>query len=143
MQSIKHTPFYGEVSKELNLHFGNFYFFDGFIVSEIKENTVFTWEYAKIIINEVVAYYSSSGKDIIYISNRIHDYNVNPVDWLKFTRKGLSIKGFGIVSRDGEKDKNAGFESLFVPSNFKIFNDSLEAIQWAASMNDSKAKKKI
>lgn len=140
MKSIKESLFYAEVSKEVNFHFGDFYFFEGFIVSEIKEGTVFTWENVKKMIKAVIDFYKPTGFDIVYISNRINNYSINPTDWLKFTSKGMKVKGFAIVTKMGKSDKTADFESLFVPSNFKVFDNTLEAIQWAASLKEVKEK---
>lgn len=142
MKSIKESLFYSEVSKELNFPFGDFYFFDGFLVAEIKEGTVFSWDNVKVLIKAVIDFYRPTGFDIVYISNRIHNYSINPTDWLKFTSKGMKINGFAIVSKMGVNDKTADFESLFVPANFKVFDNVLEAIQWAASIKDFKEENK-
>ena len=82
MSSIKDSVFYSEVLKEVNYHFGDYYFFDGFIVSEIKEGVDFSWDNAKTIIDEAADYYNTSGNDIVYISNRIFKYKIQPVHWL-------------------------------------------------------------
>lgn len=143
MKSIKESFFYDEVLKELNLHFGNFYFFEGFVISEIKENVVFKWEYARILTHEVAEFYNTSGADIVYISNRINKYNVSPVDWLKFTFYAFKLKGYAIVVNSELENRNAKFESLFVPSKFKVFDNSLEAIQWAGTINEVRASEVI
>jgi hypothetical protein len=138
MRSIKDSVFYSEVLKELNYHFGDYYFFDGFIVSEIKEGVDFSWDNAKIIIDEAANYYNTSGNDIVYISNRIFKYKIQPVHWLKFSMHAYTLKGYGIVTTNEIANRNAKFESTFVRSKFQIFNDVFQAIQWAAAINDSK-----
>jgi len=46
---------------------------------------LFSWkEHGKLIAEELSNLYDSNGKDIIYISNRVHDYSVIPMDWKKF-----------------------------------------------------------
>lgn len=45
--------FYSEVLHEMNISYGNFYFFEGFVVSEIFEDVLFGWEEAKLVIYEV------------------------------------------------------------------------------------------
>ncbi|WP_124978872.1 hypothetical protein [Nonlabens xiamenensis] len=138
MQAIKDTVFYSEVIKEFNFHFGNFYFFDGFIVSEIKTGVDFSWEHARQVIHKVTEFYKTSGSDIIYISNRINEYNVKPADWLKFTMYTFKLKAYGIVANTTIKRRNAKLESLFIPTKFRTFNDVFEAIQWAAQLNDAR-----
>jgi hypothetical protein len=138
MRSIKDSVFYSEVLKEVNYHFGDYYFFDGFIVSEIKEGADFSWDNAKVIIDEAAAYYNTSGNDIVYISNRIFKYKIQPVHWLRFSMYAFTLKGYGIVATNEIAFRNAKFESTFVRSKVKIFNNLFEAIQWAAAVNDSK-----
>ncbi|WP_405370394.1 MULTISPECIES: hypothetical protein [unclassified Nonlabens] len=142
MISIKNTIFYSEVLKELNYHFGDFYFFEGFVVSEIKEGVNFSWDYAKIVIHEVSQYYNTKGKEIVYLSNRIHNYNVKPVDWLKYTMHAFKLKGYGIVVNSNVGRKNALFESIFIPTRFKTFTSTLDGIQWAAQINEVDEVKK-
>ncbi|PPK96412.1 hypothetical protein LY01_00232 [Nonlabens xylanidelens] len=142
MQSIKDSVFYGEVLKELNYSFGDFYLFDGFFVSEIKSGTDFSWENAKVAIEDITPFYQSDGSDVVYISNRINDYNVKPVDWFKFTMYAFKLHGYGIVVKNKLARKNANFESIFIPVKFKTFNDVFEAIQWVAIINDKKKEKR-
>ncbi len=136
MIAIKQSYLKSEILKELNYYWGNFYFFEGFVVSEINEGVDFSWELAKPVIHEVERFYNSKGSDIVYISNRIYGYNVKPVDWLKFTAFAFKLKGYAIVVDSHLKSRNAKFESLFIPVKFKVFNDITESIIWAAHLND-------
>lgn len=138
MSSIKDSVFYSEVLKELNYPFGDYYFFDGFIVSEIKEGVDFSWDNAKTIIDEAADYYNTSGNDIVYISNRIFKYKIQPVHWLRFSMYAFSLKAYAVVTTNEIAIRNAEFESTFIHSKFQIFNDIFEAIQWAAAVNDHK-----
>ncbi|AGC76260.1 hypothetical protein LX97_00927 [Nonlabens dokdonensis] len=137
MLTIKNSSLYNETLKELNYSFGNFYFFDGFVVSEIKEGVDFSWELAKPIIQEVESFYNTKGSDIVYISNRVNSYNVKPVDWLKFTAFAFKLKGYAIVVDSHIKGRNAKFESLFIPVKFKVFDDLVHSILWAAHLNEN------
>ena len=141
MISIKDSIFYSEVLKELNYQFGDFYFFNGFVVSEIKEGIDFSWDYATRVINEVTKFYNNRGTEIVYLSNRINSYNVKPVDWLKYTMYTFSLKGYGIVVNSNVGRKNAIFESIFIRARFKTFTDIFHAMQWAAEINENKKKR--
>lgn len=143
MKSIKQSLFYDEVLKELKYTFGSFYLFDGFVVSEVNEGVDFSWEQGKLLINEVTNFYDNNTRELVYISHRINKYNVKPVDWLKFTSYALKLKGYAIVVNNALESRNAKFESLFVRSKFSIFNTCLEAVQWAATLNEVKASKII
>jgi len=83
LKSLKDSPFYCEAINEIVYDFGTFYLFDGFIVAEINEGVVFTWEdHAKKATEEILDLYDSDGRNIIYISNRINNYSVMPSDWV-------------------------------------------------------------
>lgn len=143
MQRIKDTNFYGEVLKEVNYYYGNFYFFEHCLVSEINQDVLFDWELAKPPIQEAVEFYKNSGEKIIYISNRVNDYTVQPADWLKFIKYSFKLAGYGIVTNSKLGAKNAVFESLFIPTRFKVFNHFVDAMLWAATIDAkvNKAKK--
>ena len=138
MEAIKDSVFYSEVLKEVNYPFGDYYFFDGFIVAEIKEGVDFSWENAKIIIDEASSFYNTSGNDIVYISNRIFKYKIQPVHWLRFSRYAFSLRGYAIVTTSNIVSRNAKFESIFVRAKCQAFDNMFEAIQWAAAINESK-----
>jgi len=142
--SIKNSIFKSEVRKELNFHFGDFFFFDGFVVSEIKEGIVFSWEHARSILDEVSEFYGEavSGHHIIYISNRIHEYNVKPVDWLRFTMFAFKLKGYAVIARSSIEKRNARLEAMFIPAKFKIFPNVFEAIQWVTQLNDKQTEQR-
>ncbi|MEN8815257.1 MAG: hypothetical protein ABF274_00105 [Nonlabens sp.] len=143
MNSIKQSLFQDEILKELHYSFGSFYLFHGFIVSEINEGIDFSWKHGEIFIKDALSFYNSDGKDIVYISHRIHKYNVKPVDWLKFTSYALKLRGYAIVVDNALETRNAKFESLFVPSKFRVFDNCLEAVQWAATINEDVISKAI
>ena len=134
MSTVKETIFYTEVLKELNLPYGDFYFFDGFIVSEIFEGVNFTWEEAKPVIYEVTSFYESDGADLIYISNRINKYSVKPLDWLNFASFSFKLLGYGVINYSEPGKLNSKLESMFVRSKFKTFSSIVEALQWAAEL---------
>ncbi|MEM0931014.1 MAG: hypothetical protein AAGJ12_01020 [Bacteroidota bacterium] len=128
MKQVRTTRFYHEAFQELNYPFGDFYLFDHFIISEIKEDVVFTWEHhAKQVVNDISDLYENNGKDLIYISNRVHNYAVVPSDWLKFFRYNYTLKSYVIVSQV----KNSPLERLFMGSKLRTFRDIENAIVWA------------
>ncbi|WP_422859070.1 hypothetical protein ACOKFD_17410 [Flagellimonas sp. S174] len=128
MKNVIDTPFYREAFQELNYPFGDFYLFDHFIISEIKEDVVFTWEHhAKQVVNDISNLYENDGTDLIYISNRIHNYAVVPSDWIKFFRHNYNLKSYVVVAQV----KNSLLERLFMGKKLKTFHDIENAIVWA------------
>lgn len=125
MKSIKETNLYSEVLKEINYSFADIFIFEGFVVSEIKENVSFTWEnHGKVIIDDVAEYLNTgtNGTDIIYISNRIHAYTIMATDWLKFYRNRYNLKGYYVVLGAHKSSMiNTVFENMFFNSMIKKF----------------------
>jgi len=113
---------------------GAYYFFNGFVISEIKEGAIFNWEESLEIQSVIDAYY---GEDysICYISNRINNYSVKPTDWLKFKKKN-KLNGYCIVSYTEQGWVNALIEKLFVPSKMQRFKNLYDAVAWAKKEND-------
>lgn len=111
---------------------GTFYFFDNFIISEIKEGVLFDWEMAQEIITIAESYYGVDQK-VAYISNRVHPYSLVPQDWLKFFKARNSISAFAVVSYSQQERSNILLERLFFKSKIKKFFDLEEAVKWAIS----------
>lgn len=135
MISIKETEFYSEVRKVISVPYGDFYLFDHFVVSEIHEGVTFSWEeHAKPIVLAISEYYNNTGGHIVYISNRINNYSVKPVDWLLFFKYSFKLAGYAIISNSEKGFLNAKLESLFIRSKFKAFDNFYDAVQWAAAI---------
>ncbi len=139
MESIKNTPFYHEAIKQLNYDFGDFYLFDSFIVGEVRKDIVFTWkDHAKTLVEDISNLYDQNGKDLVYITNRVHPYSVVPSDWLHFFKYSYSLKGYGIISYNEKGMLNAVLEKLFMRTKLKSFSNLSEAIYWAKNITKSK-----
>ncbi len=117
------------------LDYGSFYFFDGFIISEIKEGVLFDWEKAKEVIDLAYGHYGDS-PDLVYISNRIYSYSVVPQDWLKFFSNKHPLKAMAVVARHRTGIINLMMEKLFFFSRIKKFDNLEAAIEWANSFEN-------
>ncbi|NAS12513.1 hypothetical protein [Poritiphilus flavus] len=135
-RSVRDTVFYGRALNELNYPFGDFFLFDSFIIAEIHEDVLFNWEeHGKRITEDLSNLYENDGRDIVYISNRIHSYNVMPADWIKFFRNSYKLRGYAIVSYSRASYLNALLEKLFVPTRFRRFRSLDWAISWATELS--------
>jgi len=140
LNSLKNSPYYCEAINEIVYDFGTFYMFETFIVAEINEGIVFTWEdQAEIASREILDLYDSDGHDIIYISNRINNYAVMPSDWVKFFKNNFRMKGYAMVNYTKSGHVNSLLEKLFISHKSKRFNSLKDAVQWAKSKGESKA----
>ncbi len=142
MLSLKETQFYTDVLKELNYPFADVYIFEGYVISEIKEGIVFSWDdHAKRITEDVTSFTKTDGSNLVYLSHRIHSYSLKPMDWLHFYKNSFSLKSYGVIGYNSFSFLNTVIENLFFNKKIRRFNDLETAIQWAESkvlvdMND-------
>ncbi len=142
MQYVKDSIFYNDAIQELSYPFGNFYLFDGFVIGEIKEDMVITWDdHAKRLVEDLANLYDQNGENLVYITNRIHSYAVKPSDWLKFYKSDYKMKGYAIVSYTRRGLLNALIEKLFIKNNFKSFESLEDAVYWAKSLHSKEQDK--
>lgn len=140
MEYLKNTYHYKEAIKELNYSFGNYYLFEGYVIAEINEDVVYSWEeHGKIVTQDISNLYDNNGSKLIYITNRVNPYNVKPTDWLNFFKNSNSLKGYGIVSYSKASFQTAILEKLFVKCNILRFVSLSSAISWAKELTLEKA----
>ncbi|NNK82782.1 MAG: hypothetical protein HKO92_06640 [Flavobacteriaceae bacterium] len=131
MISVKTSHFYLQVIKELHYPFGNVYVFNGFLVSEINEGVIFSWdEHGKRVAEDVSCYLGTLGDNLIYISNRIHSYSVVASDWKKYYQNYKNLRGYYVVEEKKQGALNSLVESLFFNGNIKRFNSLEEAFNF-------------
>lgn len=118
--------------------YGNFYFLEGIVISEIEEGVTFTWDEAVKAIEAVKAFYGPNF-NVCYISNRVNNYSVKPSDWLKFYRKNNKLVGYAVVTKSENSWFNALMEKLFSKIEIERFEDLYEAIKWAKQKNLNKS----
>jgi hypothetical protein len=132
MISVKDSSFFKEVAKEFNYPFGNFYVFNGFVISEINKGVNFSWDnHGKLVVADLSSFLKSSGHDIYLISNRINSYSVLAVDWLKYFKLSYSLKAYFIVSGNDVGTLNSSIEKLFFRKKIKHFKTLNEAVNFA------------
>lgn len=132
MNSIENTDFYSDVIRKLSYPFGNVFVFKEFIVSELNEGIIFSWEHqGRVIAEDVTELLDTNGSDLVYISNRIHSYSVIPSDWTKFYKTRYTLKAYCVVSQSRIGVMNSKIENLFYKNEVKQFNTIYEAVNWA------------
>ncbi len=130
MKRIKEYHFYKKPLHILSYEFGDFYLYDKFIVGEIKEDLVFSWEeQGKFLVDEFLSIYEDKAEELIYISHRINNYSVIPSDWLKFKNYNVKFKGYAIVSYSKRALFNGMLEKVFMPK-LQSFTSLKEALVW-------------
>lgn len=132
MQRVKDLQFFKTIREIREYEFGVFYFFNGLVISEMKEGEIFDWSVAEKIIgvaNEVL------GKDepLAYISNRIHNYSIVPTDWLKFYKHHNQLEFYSVVAYNQSGLASLVLEKMFFRNNIRQFSKLEDAIKWSVN----------
>ena len=120
--------------EEIKLPFGNFYFFEKFVVSELNQGVHFDWQRVKILSDIMISHYGKERKDIVYISNRVNSYSIEPQSWLKFDKKYNLFQASGIIAYDQRGGLSVVLERLFSKERIKRFRSLKEALDWAQEL---------
>jgi len=115
--------------EELNLPFGNFYFFENFVVSELHEGIHFDWKRVKILADLILNHYGPVS-DLIYLSNRVNSYSIEPQSWLKFEKKYHLFKATGIIAYNNRGGLSVVLERIFSKEKIKKFRRLKDGIDW-------------
>lgn len=119
------------------LPFGKFYFFEKFVISELDEGVHFDWNRVKIL-SEIMLTHYGRGRNLIYISNRVNSYSIEPQSWLKFDNEYNFFKASGIIAYDKKGGLSVVLERLFSKERIKLFSSLKDAVEWAFSQTKSK-----
>jgi len=130
MKSGKNIDFFKNIRQVREFDFGLFYYFDGLVISEMKEGVIFRWNMSK---KAVQGAHEVLGKDvpIAYISNRINNYFVVPTDWVKFYRNRHQLHVYSVVGATKGSFASIVFERMFFRKSIRKFTDLTSAIEWS------------
>jgi len=120
--------------EEINLPFGKFYFFEKFVISELHEGVHFDWKRVKILSDLMLSHYGDK-KSLIYLSNRVNSYSIEPQSWLKFDKKYNLFIASGIIAYDNRGSLSVVLERLFSKERIKKFRSLKNGIEWAIKHN--------
>lgn len=119
-----------------NLDYAQLFIFENYVISQINEGIVLRPENNDEMRDIIQNYFID--KKWVYISNRVHDYTVNPVTYLE-TSKITDLLGICIVTTSVIGKKTALFESKFYSKKFMVASNIVEAINWAVEVLDEKS----
>lgn len=130
MKRVRDIAFFKNIKEIREYEFGVFYFFDGLVISEMKEGVTMNWNMAK---KAVAAAHEVIGEDkpIAYISNRINNYYVVPSDWVKFYKNRHQLNFYSVVGSTTGSFASLVLERMFFQNSIKQFSDLEEAIAWS------------
>lgn len=116
------------IIKYYNFEDGELFVFDQFIINQIKEGVVIQPEHNDILNDAIQRHFS--GKNMIYISNRVKSYSVNPLTYSE-TEKIPNLIAIAIIPRTKLMRRNAEYEKKFFEKPYEIFDNLSNAIEWA------------
>lgn len=117
------------------LSFGDIYFLENTIVTELNEGINFGWEYGSEIIPLAEKHFGRQFF-INYVSNRIYDYSVIAQDWRKFFDQNRKLKNFCIVTPGNTGVANIAIERVFYKDGQIInFTDLMEALKFTGNID--------
>jgi len=114
--------------KILELEFSLLKFYDHYVISQLKEDVVFDRPQVKELVQVCNDFFKDTG--FVYISQRVHNYNVNPTIYLKL-KEAKNLCGIAIVSQKTSALNMAAFEKNFARVPFEVFLELKDAKKWA------------
>lgn len=103
------------------------FIFDAFLVCQIREGMEIHPEHNQKL-NEIIQRHFT-GKNIVYISNRVNSYSVDPLTYVE-TEKIPNLIAIAMVTETPIMKQNAEYERNFFDKPYEIFDSLSEAIQW-------------
>ncbi len=133
MKRVKELSYFKNIREVREFEFGVFYFFDTLVISEINEGVFFQWKMAEKAVKASKEFYGEN-QPIVYISNRINNYTVEPKDWLKFYSNRHQLKYYSDVGSTTGSLPSTLLEKMFFNGSLQQFDDIEEAIEWSLNM---------
>jgi len=124
------------------LQFGTFYFYETFIVSEIKEGVNLDLHMINTLIQLIDTHYGPKEK-IGYISNRIHNYSIITSAWHKIFKMRCRFQGYAVVPSFKAKSWGKLLNVFFPISGSGRFDTLLDAASWVTSITILKKHNKL
>ncbi len=115
----------------LELEFSFLNFFEHYVISRLKEDVVFDRPQVEKLVQVCNDYYKD--RKYVYISQRVHNYNVNPTIYLEL-KEAKKLSGIAIVSQKASALNMAAFEKNFAKVPFEVFMELEDAKDWANKM---------
>lgn len=102
--------------------------FDEFIINQIKEGVNIQPKHNDIL-NDIIQK-NFSGKNMVYISNRVKSYSVNPLIYPE-TEKIPNLVAIALIPKTKIMRRSAEFERQFFDKPYEIFDNLSDAVEWA------------
>jgi len=140
MQCVGKLQFFKNIREVREFDFGIFFYFDGLVISEIKEGIIFDWTMAEKAITAAQEIFGEH-QPFAYISNRINSYTVAPTEWIKFYTNRNRLSFYSVVGSTQGSFASIVLERMFFQNSIHQFTDLQEAIDFSvAKLQENKVK---
>ncbi len=113
---------------KLELPFGNFYFCEKLIISELHTGLHLDWCKVELLVKEIIDFYGNNAQ-LDFISNRVNSYSLDPQSWIKIEQYNI-IKSSVIVYYNHMMYMNATLEKRFSRIKIHPCLSLDEAMEW-------------
>jgi len=127
--TIKETPLASSAISTIKTKFGNLYFFDKFLITEIFEGMIIGKKEFLELFSLCTDYYGSE-KSFGLISHRLYPYSVNLFELIPISDKFNSVVANAVVAYTDISLKNFELEKQLLNFKGKFFNNLDSAISW-------------
>ncbi|MFI8379538.1 hypothetical protein [Leeuwenhoekiella sp. NPDC079379] len=124
---FKDTHLMKYVIEEHSFSFGDLYFLENIIVSEIHEGVLFDWEMVAIMIKCKEHFYGKTNENLYFLSNRTNNYAIIPQNWLKFQETYQCFKAYMVVTYRKTAITNVKIEQFFYDNSILCYGSLMEA----------------
>ena len=108
---------------------GDFEFYEGYFIGRIDAGVNAGYDFVDVL-SELIQKHSF-GQPIIYISDRVHSYSLDPIATTELISRN-NIRYAGVVTHTLQQMKNYTFEeSLIEDTTMRAFNTLDAAVNWA------------
>lgn len=118
------------ILKTLENEFVKLYFYEKFVIAEIKEGIDLNEEHVDVLIQSSLDFYGV--KPFGYITNKVNSYSVNPVIFFK-TSKIKNLVALAAVSTNSLDRYNIQLERAFSTKPHELFDSIEEAVNWVTN----------
>lgn len=127
--TIKETPLASEAISIVQTKFGNLYFFDNYLITEMFEGMVVGKKEFLKIFNLCLDCYGPD-KPFGLISHRLYPYSVDLFELIPISNKFESVVANAVVAYTDISLKNFELEKQLLNIKGKFFNNLDSAIAW-------------
>ena len=127
---------------EHHLEIGSFRFYSNIMVGEFAKGAHVTKANALLPIQLAQKIYGD-GTPIIYISNRLNSYSMDPVGYGEIVEMFPNLRGFVVVSKNKYRRMLAALEKFFIKRPMAVFHTLEDAFVWSGELLEKETYREI